>query len=88
MTPAEQTVNNILDLEQKLLAKHPEIPKLLATIHRQLKTDPEVVTILTPEQIKIVVSGLQHHTKVQLIAKVMGDGTKKKSLKSTSIDDI
>lgn len=88
MTPVEQTVSNILALEKALLDKHPGMPTLLSTIHRQLKTDPEVVTLLSPENIATIIKGLQTHTKTTLMAKVMADGTKKKSLKQTTIDDL
>lgn len=88
MTPVEQTVANILELEQRILSKHPQMPQLLSIIHRQLKQDPEIVTLLEPQHIATIVSGLQAHTKTTLIAKVMNDGTKKKSLRATTEDDI
>lgn len=75
----------IADLQGKLLAAHPLIPTILRTIHTQLKADPEVVTLLEDEEIKVIVNGLQHVTKVKLVEVAK---PKKKSLKTLDLDDF
>lgn len=75
----------IATLQNHLLTSHPLIPSLLRTIHTQLKADPEVVTLLAEEEIKVIVSGLQHVTKIKLseVSK-----PKKKSLKNLDLEDF
>lgn len=75
----------IASLQNHLLTAHPLIPSLLRTIHTQLKADPEVVTLLEESEIKAIVTGLQHVTKIKLseVSK-----PKKKSLKNLNLDDF
>lgn len=75
----------IEQLKNQLLTSHPLIPTLLRTIHRQLKADPEVVTLLDEEEIRVVVNGLQFVTKIKLVEVA---APKKKSLKNMSLDDF
>jgi hypothetical protein len=56
----------IQSLQEALLQKHPRMPFLLQEIHTALKAQPENVTLLEEEEIQLIVSGLQHHTKVFL----------------------
>lgn len=91
-TLSAQQPGNVIDIKEKiaslqshLLTAHPLIPSLLRTIHSQLKADPEVVTILDETEIKVIVSGLQHVTKIKLseVSK-----PKKKSLKNLDLEDF
>ena len=41
----------LAELQEALLNAHPNMPSLLATIHSQLKKDPEQVTLLSEEEI-------------------------------------
>mgnify|MGYP006891164266 CR=1 FL=1 len=75
----------IAQLQSQLLSSHPLIPTLLRTIHTQLKADPEIVTLLEESEIKTIVTGLQHVTKVKLVEAAK---PKKKSLKSLDVDDF
>jgi hypothetical protein len=59
MTPYEQCKSNLIELQNRLLTAHPQMPQLLQTIHRQLKNDPEVVTLLTEEEMQIVVQRIR-----------------------------
>jgi hypothetical protein len=72
-------------LQGHLLTAHPLIPTLLRTIHTQLKADPEIVTLMSEEEIKVIVSGLQYQTKVKLVE---ASTPKKKSLKKMDLDDF
>jgi hypothetical protein len=91
-TSPTQQLRNVDDIKEKiaalqahLLSAHPLIPSLLRTIHTQLKADPEVVTLLEESEIKVIVTGLQHVTKIHL-AEV--SKPKKKSLKNLDLDDF
>jgi hypothetical protein len=75
----------IATLQNHLLTAHPLIPTLLRTIHTQLKADPEVVTLLAEEEIRVIVSGLQYQTKIKLVE---ASTPKKKSLKQMDLDDF
>jgi len=56
----------IATLQAHLLESHPQIPVLLRTIHTQLRADPEIVTLLTEDEIGIIVAGLSVQTKVAI----------------------
>ena len=58
----------LAELSAALLSAHPEMPIMLAKIHSALKADPEQVTLLSEDDIALVVQGLQKHTGVSLAA--------------------
>ena len=87
MNLAEQLHEKVLNLQNQILANDPTLPVLLRTIHQQLKADPAMVTILSDEEVGIVVTGLMKHTKVEITAAVVG-AAKKKSLKNIDLDDL
>lgn len=64
-------------LEQLLLDKAPGLPTLLRDIHKQLKADPDVVTILTEDECNILVNGLMQQTKTTISTAVMKRKPKK-----------
>lgn len=84
-TSVDDIREKIATLQNHMLLAHPLIPTLLRTIHTQLKADPEVVTLLLEEEIKVIISGLQHVTKIKLIEV---STPKKKSLKSLILEDF
>ncbi len=59
----------IADLQSQLLTQHPQLPMLLRDIHKSLKEDPAVVTMLDPEEIGIIVSGLLKQTQTVIATK-------------------
>lgn len=77
----------ITDLESKLLSQHPEMPHLLRKIHQTLKANPECVTLLSEEQIGVIVNGLSRQTQTT-IATSLATGKKGKSIKSIGISDL
>lgn len=83
-------LEKITELEQKILDKHPAMPALLRDIHRTLAAYPENVTLMTDEQIGIVVSGLKVHTQTTLVTTAAKKTTASvaKKLASMSIDDF
>ena len=73
----------IAELEQCILAAHPRLPVLLKDIHGILKADPTNVTLLTEDEIGILVSGLKRQTATEIMASA---AKKKVSLKGVSLD--
>lgn len=86
MNQADQLREQIAQLQEALIASNPGMPTMLRTIHSALLKDKDVVTILTPEEIGTVVSGLMKQTN-QVIATAAVKSTKKKSA-AVSIDDL
>jgi hypothetical protein len=84
-TSAETIKMKIAELEQQILSAHPKLPILLREIHAILKQDPANVTLLSEEDIGILVSGLKKQTNTEIAAKIL---TSKKSLKSTGVMDL
>lgn len=86
MNLADQITEQILTLQQALLANQPNMPGLLREIHQRLKADPEVVTLLTEDQIAVIVEGLKVHTATSIVtAKEKKTATK---LKDVELDDL
>lgn len=77
------------ELQQALLSNHPTMPTLLRDIHKTLKSFPEQVTLLTEDEIHIIVQGLEKQTTSHLVASTMkASKTKKESLKNVTSDDL
>jgi hypothetical protein len=72
-------------LAQAIHTQHPTMPVLLMQIHKQLRTDPELVTTLDEDAIGIIVRGLQIQTKTELVAEATKP-TKKKKNPAVSLD--
>lgn len=75
MTPYEQLQEKVISLDTAIKSRHPTMPALLQEIWRTLKAQPENVTLMTEEEIGIIVSGLQVQTNVSL-AQSMTKGSK------------
>jgi len=56
-------------LSQLILDKHPKMPTLLREIHTTLRQYPEQVTLLTEEEISVIVSGLAVQTNTAFVEK-------------------
>lgn len=56
------------ELEAALDAHVPGFISILSTIHKKLKADPDVVTLLDEEEIAVIVAGLEKHTNVTIVA--------------------
>jgi len=87
MTPHESMSLKIAELAASVQATLPNMPTLLRDIHSILKNDSDLVSILTPEEIGVIVSGLSKQTQTTITTSVLSGG-KGKSLKKVSIDDI
>ena len=66
MTPADILKQSVSELQQALLSQHPAMPTLLKEIHARLKEDPELVTILEPQEVGVIFQGLMNHTAVTI----------------------
>lgn len=66
LTNGDKVAQMIADLQEKLTTVQPGWESLLQMIHSTLQRDPDVVHLLTEEQVGIVVSGLQKKTGLVL----------------------
>ena len=69
----------VQSLQNALLDRHPRMATLLQEIHKTLKTYPENVTLLEPEEILIIVKGLESQTGVELAKSVVSKSASKSS---------
>lgn len=76
----------IAELQEMILSAHPRMPLLLKDIHTILRNDPDNVTILSEEEIGIIVSGLKKQTSTELASTVLKKSSK--SLSKTTADDL
>ena len=58
---------SVAALQEAILSSHPSLPVLLRTIHTQLRKDPEIVTLLSEDEIGSIVNGLKRQTQVELV---------------------
>jgi hypothetical protein len=72
-------------LAEAIHTQHPTMPVLLMQIHKQLRTDPELVTTLDEDAIGVIVRGLQIQTRTELVAEATKT-TKKKKNPAVSLD--
>ena len=87
MTPHEIISLKIQELYASIQQTLPNMPNLLRDIHQNLKQDPEIVTLLSPAEVSIIVSGLSKQTQTTITTSILS-GAKGKSLKKISVDDI
>lgn len=83
---AYEIKEKVLALQESMLSSHPQMPTLLRQIHTQLRADPEIVTLLSEDEISIIVSGLMKQTQTELV--VASVKSKTKSLKSMGTGDL
>lgn len=67
-------------LQASILAKHPSLPTLLSEIHKNIKANPEQITLLSEEDIGIIVNGLEIQTKTFLMSTVSKPAAAKSSI--------
>jgi len=84
---AYQVREKLAQLEASLLENSPNMPTLLRDIHRNLKADPDVVTILTEEECSILVRGLKKQTATEIATTAIKKKPKKAMSKMT-LDDL
>lgn len=77
----------LAQLEEALISATPNMPTLLRDIHRSLKADPDVVTILTEEECCILVKGLKKQTSTEIATSAVKKKPKK-ALKNLTVSDL
>lgn len=87
MNLAEQVQEALLSMEESINNNCEGLPTLLRTIHKQLKSDPEIVTLLSESECAILVNGLKEHTKIELATKAI-KSKPKTSLKNMTVEDL
>lgn len=86
MTQAQQLQENIAKLKEALISANPGMPTMLRTIHTELRKDPAIVTLLSPEEVGTLVAGLMKQTNTVIAADVAKKSTK--SLKKITLEDL
>lgn len=77
LSTAQQLQEKVASLKTALLDKHPQMPILLREIHSTLKKYPEQVTVLSEEEVAVIVSGLMKQTGTEFaVAAQKGPGNK------------
>ena len=79
-------LNNIESLRIAIHEVHPTMPQLLQTIWKQLKDNPDCVTILKPEQIAVIVQGAEIQTNIKISEGISKPKASKK--KVLTVDDV
>ena len=87
VSPIYELQEKIASLEEALLSALPTMPSLLRDIHRSLKADPENVTLLTEEEISLIVKGLEKQTSTSISTAAL-KAPSRKALSKLSIDDL
>ena len=76
----------VAELSGLLLSKHPKMPVLLREIHTALRAQPENVTLLSEEEISVIVNGLKIQTGVEFAqSATKGSGAKSAVAKIKSL---
>lgn len=89
MTPHEQIKEKILNLETALKENNPRMAILLREIHTNLKNDPAIVTLMSEDEIAVIVSGLKSQTMTDIVtSQVKPSAAAKKALSKVSTDDL
>lgn len=76
----------IANLQNLILTAHPTLPVLLRTIHKQLRDDAELVTILSEEEVGIIVNGLKKVTNTEIAASTVKSSTTAKLKKKGNLN--
>lgn len=84
---AFEVKEKLAQLEAALLAGTPNMPTLLREIHRNLKADSALVSILSEEDCSILVNGLKKQTATEIAATVVKKKPKK-ALKNITVNDL
>lgn len=84
--PIMSVISRLTLIEEKMKVNDPEISTHLKTIWKELQQYEELSHLLTPEQIGVLMKGLQKHTAIQLVVETPSK-SRKKGLKP-SVDDL
>jgi predicted deacylase len=88
MTPAEQIHEKVLQLKQMIDAAHPGIDNWLRDIHTNIHKDESLAQVLSPEEMGIVVRGLEIKAKMKIVDDAVSKKVTKAKLGQLGLDDI
>lgn len=88
MDQAFEVREKLASLQEALLAGTPTMPKLLQDIHRNLKKDPDIVTLLSDEECSILVRGLKKQTATEIATKIVKKKSTGKAVKNMTAADL
>ena len=71
-----ELAEKVQSLSKLILDKHPRMPVLLREIHTALSLQPENVTLMSEEEIGIIVSGLKVQTGIEFSASAISGAGK------------
>lgn len=83
---AFEVQEKLAKLEAKLVEGTPNIATLLRDIHRQLKADPDIVTLLSEEECSILVRGLKKQTATEIVT--TAKSKPKKAMSKMTLADL
>lgn len=91
MTNTTPTTHNLsmkfAELQAALLEANPTMPSLLREIHTRLKADPDNVTLLSKEEVALVIAGLSKLTMAKFAESVTSKKPSiMKSLKNANLE--
>lgn len=75
-----ELAEKVQQLSALILDKHPRMPTLLREIHTALLAQPENVTLMSEEEIQIIVSGLKVQTGVEFATAAISSSGKKSAV--------
>lgn len=84
--PIFAVLERLTAVEEKMLKADPEISTHLREIWKHLQQYEELSHLLSPEQIGVLMKGLQKHTAIQLVIEDAKKGTRGK--KKVTVDDL
>ena len=87
MLKIDQLKEQVEQLRTSLLTASPGLPTLLRTIHTALQADKDMVSVLTEDEIGVIVNGLMRQTNT-VIAKAAIKGKGGKAVKNITMDDL
>ena len=84
-----QIQEKIQSLSDSISLAHPQMPSLLREIRTTLKNDPALVTLLSEDEIQIIVLGLGKQTDTMIATAISKpSAAKAKALKNVTDDDL
>lgn len=62
----QRVKEKMAELEEALETALPNFPIILRDIHNSLRSDPDIVTLLSEEEIAVIVRGLEAHAGIEI----------------------
>lgn len=90
LNEVDQIKQSIAELQAQLLEQHPQLPSRLRDIHSRLLKEPQLVQVLTEEEIAVIVQGLMKQTQIQITtpAAKKSSAITKKRVANMSVDEL